>query len=223
MAEDRKSFVVYNDIKDVLDKLTDDQVGKLFRAMVIQSNGDPVPAFDDFVLEIAFTPIRQQMVRDADKWDGTKKLRAEAGRKGGLKTAELRAKAKEANQANQANATFAEFATQQNPSKTANQAINTTITTNTNLNTTMNTTTTTTDACGGGECDDEFNIWKRLTPDDIDVLYEQFPNSGGLLIDTVYADVKAKKKKVKSGLKYILGYAKKVGWDDNAEHFDYQL
>ena len=77
-------------------------------------------------------------------------------------------------------------------------------------------------ALGGGryKCDDEFNIWKRLTPEDIDVLYEKFPNSGGLLIDAVYEDVKAKKTKVKSGLKYILGYAKNVGWDDNADHFD---
>ena len=74
---------------------------------------------------------------------------------------------------------------------------------------------------GGGSynCDDEFNIWKRLTPEDIDVLYEKFPNSGGLLIDAVYEEVKTKKVKVKSGLKYILGYAKNVGWDDNADHF----
>ena len=75
---------------------------------------------------------------------------------------------------------------------------------------------------GGGryKCDDEFNIWKKLTPEDIDVLYEKFPESGGLLIDAVYEDVKTKKTKVKSGLKYILGYAKNVGWDDNADHFD---
>lgn len=72
----------------------------------------------------------------------------------------------------------------------------------------------------GRKCDDEFNIWKRLTPEDIDTLYEKYPNSGGLLIDAVYEDVKAKKTKVKSGLKYILGYAKNVGWDDNADHFD---
>ena len=75
---------------------------------------------------------------------------------------------------------------------------------------------------GGGryKCDDEFNLWKKLTPEDIDVLYEKFPNSGGLLIDEVFAEVKAKKTKVKSGLNYILGYAKKVGWDDDADHFD---
>ena len=73
---------------------------------------------------------------------------------------------------------------------------------------------------GRYKCDDEFNIWKKLTPEDIDVLYEKFPNSGGLLIDEVFEDVKAKKTKVKSGLKYILGYAKNVGWDDNADHFN---
>ena len=73
---------------------------------------------------------------------------------------------------------------------------------------------------GRYKCDDEFNIWKKLTPEDIDVLYEKFPNSGGLLIDAVYEDVKTRKTKVKSGLKYILGYAKNVGWDDNADHFN---
>lgn len=73
---------------------------------------------------------------------------------------------------------------------------------------------------GRYKVDDEFNLWKKLTPEDIDVLYEKFPNSGGLLIDEVFAEVKNKKVKVKSGLNYILGYAKNVGWDDNADHFD---
>ena len=92
---------------------------------------------------------------------------------------------------------------------------------NVNVNGTVTDTTTVTVPSGGRyKCDDDFNIWKRLTPEDIDVLYEKFPNSGGLLIDAVYEDVKAKKTKVKSGLKYILGYAKNVGWDDNADHFD---
>lgn len=216
MADDKKSFVVYHDIKAILDKLSDEQVGKLFRAMVNQSMGEDVPEFDDLVLEIAFTPIRQQMNRDAEKWDGIKEKRAEAGRKGGLKTAEKRAQAKQAN---------ATFASEANPSKTANQAVtvNGTVTvtdTDTVTGTTTGTTTVTVPSGGRSKCDDEFNIWKRLTPEDIDVLYEKFPNSGGFLIDAVYEDVKAKKTKVKSGLKYILGYAKNVGWDDNADHFD---
>lgn len=215
MAEDKKSFVVYHDIKAILDKLSDEQVGKLFRAMVSQSMGEIVPEFDDLVLDIAFTPIRQQMDRDAEKWDDIKEKRAEAGRRGGLKSAEKRA------QANQANANFASVASQANSSKQANQAV--TVTGNVNVNGTVtetDTTTVTVPSGGRYKCDDDFNIWKRLTPEDIDVLYEKFPNSGGLLIDAVYEDVKAKKTKVKSGLKYILGYAKNVGWDDNADHFN---
>lgn len=215
MAEDKKSFVVYHDIKAILDKLSDEQVGKLFRAMVSQSMGEIVPGFDDLVLDIAFTPIRQQMDRDAEKWDDIKEKRAEAGRRGGLKSAEKRA------QANQANANFASVASQANSSKQANQAV--TVTGNVNVNGTVtetDTTTVTVPSGGRYKCDDDFNIWKRLTPEDIDVLYEKFPNSGGLLIDAVYEDVKAKKTKVKSGLKYILGYAKNVGWDDNADHFN---
>ena len=105
----------------------------------------------------------------------------------------------------------------ENPKETPNVTVPVTV----NVTDTVPVTATD-NAVGGGryKCDDEFNIWKRLTPEDIDVLYEKFPNSGGLLIDAVYEDVKAKKTKVKSGLKYILGYAKNVGWDDNAEHFD---
>lgn len=69
--------------------------------------------------------------------------------------------------------------------------------------------------------DDLFNIWKRMSPKDVDAIYDVYPESGGFLIDEVYADVKDKKKKVDNPVAYILGYAKNVGWDDNADHFDY--
>lgn len=71
---------------------------------------------------------------------------------------------------------------------------------------------------GGSDGDDDFNIWKRLTPDDIDKIYDAYPDSGGFLIEEVASDVKRKKKKVENAASYILGYAKKVGWDDKAEH-----
>ena len=66
--------------------------------------------------------------------------------------------------------------------------------------------------------EDEFNIWKKLTPDDVDTIYESYPNTGGDLIQAVYEDVKKKKKKVGNAVAYILGYADKVRWDDNADH-----
>ena len=88
--------------------------------------------------------------------------------------------------------------------------------TNTDTDTTTNTDTT---ARGGGEGDDDsFNIWKKLTPEDVDTIYESYPNSGGDLIQTVYEDVKKKRKKVGKAVPYILGFADRVSWDDSAEH-----
>lgn len=210
MRDDKKSFVVYHDIKAILDKLSDDQVGKLFRAMVSQSMGETVPEFDDLVLDIAFTPIRQQMSRDAEKWDDIKEKRAEAGRIGGLRSAEKRA------QANQANATSASFATQANPSKEANQAVN--VNANVNGNVNVNGTANATATNSGGS-EDEFNIFKLLGGEGIDKIYEAYPNTGGDLIQEVYEDIKTKRKKVKSPVAFVLGYAKSVGWDDNADNF----
>lgn len=66
--------------------------------------------------------------------------------------------------------------------------------------------------------DDSFNIWKSLDPDKIDQIYEAYPESGGHLIDEVYEEVKTKRKQVRDPVAYILGYAKNVGWDDNAQH-----
>ena len=78
---------------------------------------------------------------------------------------------------------------------------------------------------GGGDdvnnvygIEDEFNIWKKLTPKDVDAIYESYPNSGGDLIQTVYEDVKKKRKKVGKAVPYILGFADRVSWDDSAEH-----
>lgn len=67
---------------------------------------------------------------------------------------------------------------------------------------------------GGGSYDDEFNIWKMLGGDGIDKIYEEYPNTGGLLLDEVYKDIKTKQKTVKSPVAFVLGYAKKVGWND---------
>ena len=100
------------------------------------------------------------------------------------------------------------------------------VTVNVNDNVTVTDTVTDNDNAlgvpsgGSGSDGDDFNIWHKLTPDDVDSLYEVYPESAGFLIDEVYAEVKAKKKKVKDPVAFILGYAKNVGWDDKADHFD---
>jgi len=201
MGKEQKGFVVYGDVQAVVDELNDEQTGKLFRAMITYFATGKAPKFDG-ILKYVWIPIRQQMDRDKEKYDA----KCEKNRKN-IKEYWERTKENERIRTN-TNAT--------------NTKTNTDTNTNTKKDTDTDTTTNTDTNVGGGryQCDDEFNIWKKLTPEDIDVLYEKFPNSGGLLIDEVFAEVKAKKTKVKSGLNYILGYAKKVGWDDDADHFD---
>lgn len=202
MSKEQRGFIVYGDIQDVLTELDDQQTAQLFRGMVDYFVSGKDPKFTG-ILKFVFIPIKQQMDRNADKYEKKcEKMRENANK---------RWQNAIASKSNQLDA------------NDANTKTNTNTDTNTKKDTDTDTTTNTdTKSVSGGryKCDDEFNIWKRLTPEDIDVLYDKFPNSGGLLIDAVYEDVKSKRTKVKSGLKYILGYAKNVGWDDNADHFD---
>ena len=68
----------------------------------------------------------------------------------------------------------------------------------------------------GSDDGDDFNLWKKMSFEDIDAVYEAYPESGGILIDEVYQDVKRKRKSVRDPVAYIIGYAKNVGWDDKA-------
>lgn len=203
MSKEKKGFIVYDDIMEVVDRLSDEEAGQLLKGMLGYSISGKDPKFKG-VLEFVFIPIKQQMDRNAEKYAA----KCEKNRENANK------RWQNANASDRKN-------------RNANYADTDTDTDTDTKKDTDTDTTTDTDAAlkqrsGGGryKVDDDFNIWKRLTPEDIDLLYEKFPNSGGLLIDAVYEDVKAKKTKVKSGLKYILGYAKNVGWDDNADHFD---
>lgn len=69
---------------------------------------------------------------------------------------------------------------------------------------------------GSGFGDDYFNIFKRLGGEGIDKIYDVYPETGGDLIQEVFEDVKAKRREVKDPVAYVLGYAKKVGWSDEA-------
>ena len=203
MDKDQKGFVVYGDIKAVLDKLNDLQVAELFRGMVNYFVSGKVPEFTD-VLEFVFIPIKQQMDRDMDKY----KAKCEKNRSS-IQSYWDRVKSNtneyERIQTN-TNATNTNTNTDTNTKK------------DTDTDTTTNTDTDTTAGSGSG-FNDDFNIWSKLTPADIDEIYEAYPNTGGDLIEAVVADVKQKKKRVKKAKQYILGYAKKVSWDDNMDHF----
>ena len=68
MAKEQKGFVVYGDIEESLNELTDEQVAKLFRGMVSYFNTGKEPKFSG-LMKMVFIPIRQQMDRDTDKYE----------------------------------------------------------------------------------------------------------------------------------------------------------
>ena len=206
MSKDQKGFIVYGDTKLLADELTDEQLGKLFRGMLNYFYTGKAPKFTG-VLKFAFIPIKQQMDRDKEKYD----TKCEKNREKIQKYWDrVKSGTTEYNSI---------------PMYTNATNINTNTNTDTNTDTDINTTTNTnTDikAVRGGAGDDDddniFSIWKRLTPEDVDAVYDEYPESGGDLIQTVHDDVRTKRKRVDAPVPYILGYAKRVGWDDNAEH-----
>ena len=68
MSKDQKGFIVYGDIKAVIDELPDDQVAKLFHGMVDYFVDGKEPKFTG-ILKFVFIPIKQQMDRDSEKYE----------------------------------------------------------------------------------------------------------------------------------------------------------
>lgn len=206
MSREQKGFIVYGDTKELAEELTDEQLGQLFRGMLDYFTEGKAPKFTG-VLKFVWITIRQKMDRDTEKYEKI----CERNRQNAVKRWERE---------NDASA----YQKMRSHVLDANRNTNT----NTNTKTKKDTDTTTNtdiraDAAlkqrgGSGDCNDDFDLWKKLTPDDIDKIYDAYPDSGGFLIEEVVADVKQKRKKVKNAASYILGYAKRVSWDDKAEH-----
>ena len=91
MAKDKKGFILYCDMQYTIEKLTDEQAGKLFKHILKYVN-DEDPVCEDFLIEIAFEPIKQQLKRDLVKFEDTKLKRSEAGKAGANKRWQTEAK-----------------------------------------------------------------------------------------------------------------------------------
>ena len=93
MAEGKKGFILYADLLTVVEKLVikdrqnkTNYGGELFLCVLLYVNDkNPVPI--DFIVEMAFEPIKLSLKRDLIKFDAVKIKRSEAGKK----SAELRA------------------------------------------------------------------------------------------------------------------------------------
>ena len=78
MAENKRSFLLYTDIYYMVEKLTDEKSGQLFKHILAYVN-DKNPVTDDVILQIAFEPIKQSLKRDLRKYEINREKRILAG------------------------------------------------------------------------------------------------------------------------------------------------
>jgi hypothetical protein len=76
-----KSFIIHKDSLLILDELTDEQAGKLFKAIANYQNG--IETNLDFGLRMAFAPFKNQFVRDLEKYNEKCERNKSNGNKGG--------------------------------------------------------------------------------------------------------------------------------------------
>ena len=94
-SESKKGFVLYYDYRQHLALLKDDERGKLLTALLDYGENGIEPTLDGAAF-MAFSFIRAQMDRDAEKYANKVKKRSEAGKQGGRPS-----KAKEENESNE--------------------------------------------------------------------------------------------------------------------------
>ena len=114
----KDSFILYTEQKEVIDKLSNEQAGKLIKAIYEYVETGQMPKLDA-LLEIVIIPFKQNIDRNANKYEETKKKRSEAGKIGAEVKKQMKAK--------QANANFAK-------SEQAKQAVNVNDNDNVNVN-----------------------------------------------------------------------------------------
>lgn len=83
MAENKKSFILYADLKHTLSKVPDDVAGRLFKVILEYVNDNNPTIEDDLLLEVLFEPIKQTLKRDLQRWEQFRVKQSENGKKGG--------------------------------------------------------------------------------------------------------------------------------------------
>ena len=94
VVEDKISFILYGSYEEQLDMLTDEQTGKLLKAIYVYARTGEKHS-DDPMVAMMLSVISHQMDIDARKYAEKKERLRAAGRKGGKQKAENMAKANE--------------------------------------------------------------------------------------------------------------------------------
>lgn len=107
----KESFILFVEQRETVEALPDEEAGKLIKGIYAYAAGESLNLSG--AVKIAFIPIRQQMDRNAKKYEEIKEKRRLAGSQGGKQRV-----------ANQANATFAKQTQANDKQSLANQADN---------------------------------------------------------------------------------------------------
>lgn len=79
--DNKKSFLIFKDALSIADDLNDEQLGRLFRAIINFQLQRPNEM--DFVTKLAFSPFKAQFDRDDKKWKIKASVNRINGNKGG--------------------------------------------------------------------------------------------------------------------------------------------
>lgn len=126
MAENKKGFILYADQKELFEQLPDEKAGALIKH-IFQYVNDEEPETNDLIVNLAFTPIKQQFKRDLQKWEKTREGRSKAGKA----SAEAR---KNKKQQVSTNSTSVNKGQQVSTNSTVNDNVNVNVTVNDNVN-----------------------------------------------------------------------------------------
>ena len=83
MTEKKTSFVLPTDLLDYLEDFSDDEVGKIFRAILIYTNETEEPEFDDRAMKVVFRHIKKYIDSANENYDKKVQANRVNGAKGG--------------------------------------------------------------------------------------------------------------------------------------------
>ena len=76
---EKNSFVLFKEQKEIVDKLSDEDAGKLFKAIFEYVDNGEVPKLTQ-LLDIVIIPFKQSIDRNSEKWEQIKEKRSLAGK-----------------------------------------------------------------------------------------------------------------------------------------------
>ena len=93
----KDSFILYTEQKEVINKLSDEQAGKLIKAIYEYVETEKMPELDP-LLDIVIIPFKQNLDRNKEKYNKISEIRAKAGAKGGKQKKQKQTKESKCNE-----------------------------------------------------------------------------------------------------------------------------